>query len=622
MTRPRLAVPPQVPSSFPGPINSMVVKGFRRLAGITLAASISLVAVGGLVRASGSGEGCGPGKGDTWPLCVGGILPPLEYHALIEFSHRLLAAILVGLTGALVVWSYRRFRDRRDLVRGSVAAAAIVVVQAALGAIVVEEDTEKYLVAVHFATAMVLVGALTWLFVRTFDLSHQRGDPDKAGRFAMLTRALAVGAFALMVVGAYARGSNASLVFLDWPLMHHSLIPPLGGPATTMFLHRLLALGTGILTVYILLQTRKEWCAPIVRNIAGLAVGMLALQILAGAANVLTLLDPWAMVLHVTTSALVWTSVVALATVAGTLARQSVATDLSEAPATSARDQAAAYFQLMKPRIIVLLLITTVPAMILAAGKVPSVLLIAATLLGGTLAAGSANAINCYIDRDIDQLMRRTRKRPVPAHLITPDHALEFGFALGAAAFFFMAIVVNLLAAFLAVSAIFFYVFVYTMWLKRRTDQNIVIGGAAGAVPALVGWAAVTGHVGIPAVMLFAIIFVWTPPHFWALAMKYEKDYAAAGIPMMPVVRGREETVTQILIYSLALVLVTLAMFPLAHMGQIYLASAVTLGGIFVFKALKLRQSQSQADAWKLFKYSILYLALLFTAVAVDGLVG
>jgi protoheme IX farnesyltransferase len=598
------------------------VKGFRRLAGITLAASIALVAVGGLVRASGSGEGCGPGKGDTWPLCVGGVLPPLEYHALIEFSHRLLAAILVGLTGALVVWAYRRLRDRRDLVRGSVAAAAIVVAQAALGAIVVEEDTEKYLVAVHFAAAMVLVGALTWLFVRSFDLSREGDDSGKASRLAMLTRALAAGAFALLVVGAYARGSNASLVFLDWPLMQHSLIPPLGGPATTMFLHRLLALGTGILTACVLMQARKQWCPPIIRKIAWLAVGMLALQILAGAANVLTRLTPWAMVLHVTTSALVWTSVVALATVAGTVARQATTAAVQEALPTSARGQIAAYFQLMKPRIIVLLLITTVPAMVLAAGRVPSVFLMAATLLGGTLAAGSANAINCYIDRDIDMLMRRTRRRPVPAHRVTPDHALEFGFALGAVAFFFMAIVVNLLAAFLAVSAIFFYVFVYTMWLKRRTDQNIVIGGAAGAVPALVGWAAVTGHVGIPAVMLFAIIFVWTPPHFWALAMKYEKDYAAAGIPMMPVVRGREDTVTQILIYSLALVLVTLAMYPLAHMGQIYLASATTLGGIFVFKALKLKRSQDQADAWKLFKYSILYLALLFAAVAVDRLAG
>ena len=199
-------------------------------------------------------------------------------------------------------------------------------------------------------------------------------------------------------------------------------------------------------------------------------------------------------------------------------------------------------------------------------------------LVGGAIAAGSANSINMYLDRDIDAIMRRTRQRPLPSHAIEPEHALRFGFVLGAIAFYFLAVTVNVLAAVLALSAIAFYVFVYTMWLKRTTAQNIVIGGAAGAVPALVGWAAVTGTLARPAVVLFAIVFVWTPPHFWALAMRFSGDYAAAGVPMLPVVRGEDETRRQILLYSLVLFATTLLLVPVGNMGPVYMGAAVCAG--------------------------------------------
>jgi protoheme IX farnesyltransferase len=259
--------------------------------------------------------------------------------------------------------------------------------------------------------------------------------------------------------------------------------------------------------------------------------------------------------------------------------------------------------------------------MFLAARGVPSLWLILATLAGGTMAAGSANAINCYLDRDIDEVMKRTRRRPLPAHRVSPEQALRFGFVLGAISYLFLSIAVNVLAASLALSAIAFYVFVYTMWLKRTTTQNIVIGGAAGAVPALVGWAAVTGTIGLPAIVLFAIVFVWTPPHFWALAMRYSDDYAAAGVPMLPSVRGAAETRRQILIYSVGLFATTLALIPLATMGPIYIVAAVVLGGIFVYRALLLWRRSTPALAMSLFKYSIVYLAVLFAAVALDSLV-
>ncbi|HET9671433.1 MAG TPA: heme o synthase, partial [Actinomycetota bacterium] len=288
---------------------------------------------------------------------------------------------------------------------------------------------------------------------------------------------------------------------------------------------------------------------------------------------------------------------------------------------SSLRDSVNAYYRLTKPRIVLLLLITTVPAMLLAAEGLPSPWLILATLTGGAMAAGSANAINMYLDRDIDAMMRRTRQRPLPAHAIAPIDALRFGFVLGAVAFHVLAIAVNVLAAVLALSAIAFYVFVYTMWLKRSTEQNIVIGGAAGAVPALVGWAAVTGTVAWPAVVLFTIVFLWTPPHFWALAMRYSGDYAAAGVPMLPVVRGEAETRRRIVGYSLVLFAATLLLVPVGSMGPVYTTAAVALGGVFVYRALLVWRTTDGVATRKLFAYSIVYLAALFGAVGADALV-
>jgi protoheme IX farnesyltransferase len=278
----------------------------------------------------------------------------------------------------------------------------------------------------------------------------------------------------------------------------------------------------------------------------------------------------------------------------------------------------ATYVQLTKPRIVVLLLITTVPAMILAHRGIPSWWLMAATLVGGTVAAGGANAVNQYLDRDIDEVMRRTRRRPLPSHRIPPSRALIFGLVLGALSFAWLALTVNLLSAVLALAAYAFYVLVYTMWLKRTSAQNIVIGGAAGAVPALVGWAAVTGRVGAPAWVLFTVVFLWTPPHFWALAMKYERDYAAAGVPMLPVVAGRDATTLQILVYAVVLVAASLVLWPVGHMGPVYVGSAAVLGVIFVGATVRLRRHPTPAAAMRVFRLSLSYLALLFLAVAVD----
>jgi len=281
---------------------------------------------------------------------------------------------------------------------------------------------------------------------------------------------------------------------------------------------------------------------------------------------------------------------------------------------------ARSLFALTKPRIIELLLVTTVPTMIVAARGLPSIWLIVATVAGGALAAGGANAMNMYVDRDIDRLMKRTRKRPLVTGVIRPRNALVFAVALEVLAFALLWSTVNLLSAVLAVSATLFYVFVYTLWLKRTSSHNIVIGGAAGAVPVLVGWTAVTDRLDWAPIVLFAVIFYWTPPHFWALAIKYRDDYAAADVPMLPVVASARTTATRILLYTLLLWGLTLLFAPVAGMGDLYVVSAIVLGAVFTVFAVQLVRRCTPKAAIRLFSWSITYVTLLFGAIALDQL--
>jgi protoheme IX farnesyltransferase len=285
-----------------------------------------------------------------------------------------------------------------------------------------------------------------------------------------------------------------------------------------------------------------------------------------------------------------------------------------------ARSRLAAYVALTKPRIIELLLVTTVPTMVVAERGLPSLWLVLATLVGGTLAAAGANAINMYVDRDIDRLMKRTRHRPLVTGEISPSAALTFAVALEVAAAVELWLLVNPLSAVLAVSATLFYVFVYTLWLKRTSAQNIVIGGAAGAVPVLVGWAAVRNSLGLAPLVLFAIIFYWTPPHFWALAIRYREDYAAADVPMLPVVASFATTARRIVLYTVILWAMTLVFWPVGEMGDLYLAAAIVLGGLFTWHATQLARDGTPERAMKLFGYSITYVTLLFGAMALDQL--
>lgn len=287
----------------------------------------------------------------------------------------------------------------------------------------------------------------------------------------------------------------------------------------------------------------------------------------------------------------------------------------------SLKERLFGFIALMKLRVVELLLITTVPTMIVAEEGLPSLWLIIATLFGGTLAAGGANAINMFIDRDIDKLMERTKGRPLVTGVLSPRSALIFAISIEILAFIWLWAFVNLLSAFLAVAACLFYVFVYSLWLKRSSTSNIVIGGAAGAVPVLIGWSSVTNSLDWPPVILFLLIFLWTPPHFWALAIRYREDYSNANVPMLPVIEGTKVTGYRMVLYAFQVWAISLIFVPVADMGLIYLISAILLGAIFTFFSFQVMIRPTQKSAMRLFGFSISYITILFTLIAVDQLV-
>jgi len=593
----------------------------RRLTFTATATTFVLVTVGGLVRATDSGLGCG----DDWPRCNGRVVPEGDHHTWIEFSHRLIAAVLIALSISLAVVAWRRARDRHDLLRLALATVPLVLSQAVLGAVVVALDLHAESVVAHLALAMTLLAVFLALSVR--QVLDPPTDPSSASR--MVGRAIwsvAAGALFVMLLGSYMSGRNAGLAFTDWPLFDGAVAPTTRGTLGWIHgFHRFAAAASGLSVAALAWWLRRRGASLATRRFVVAAGLLFIVQILLGAANVWTELHAATRTAHLSVGAAIWALLATAAMASGRSAPAIVAPPMAPAPAPMTTNppatrgaRARAYFRLTKPRVIELLLVTTVPSMILAQGGMPSLGLIAAVLLGGALAAGGANTINCYIDRDRDAAMRRTHHRPLPSGDVDPNAALRFGVVLEVLAFAWLWWTANLLAASLAVAATLFYVFVYSIWLKPRTAQNIVIGGAAGAVPVLVGWASVDNAIASPAWVLFAIIFVWTPPHFWALSMKYRDDYAAAGVPMLPVVAGTDATTRQILGYSVVVVAVTLLLWQVGDLGALYLLAAITLGIVFLWRALALRRDGSTAEAMRLFGFSNVYLALLFAAVAVD----
>jgi protoheme IX farnesyltransferase len=591
----------------------------RRLAWAAGGLATALVVLGGVVRITGSGMGCG----EHWPRCNGEWFPPLDFATAIEISHRWVAALVSVLVAALAVTAWRRHHTEPALFRPAILAAVVLVVQVLLGAVTVKLELPPGVVIVHLANAMILVAILIVTAIRA-RVGGLPTRPEIRHQAHRLVHGLAGLGFLVILFGAKVANLNAGWVCTGFPLCSGAgLLPP---PVTLGWIHwthRVLAFAfaAGAVALVVRLARARPNADSPLRMLAGVALGLTALQIVVAAAMVLGSLPPVLRATHLLVGTALWGVLVMMVVWSGrtggaetdevVLSTRSTPSSLS----TTLKDLVT----LTKPRIISLLLVTTVAPMFITDFGLPPLSLVLWVVLGGYLMAGGANAINMWFDRDIDTRMSRTRLRPIPAGRIAPTAGLGFGIGLGAIAFLVFYRMVNPLSAWLALGGLLFYVLVYTVWLKRSTTQNIVIGGAAGAFPPLVGWAAMTGRIDLAAIYLFAIIFYWTPPHFWALALMKQGDYARAGIPMMPVVRGERRTKVEMLIYTLLLLPLTILPAFFGALGPFYLVAASLLGARLLWYCVQLlREEGVTPTAWRMYRYSLLYLALLFVAMGID----
>jgi protoheme IX farnesyltransferase len=635
--------------------------GFQKLALASVIATFVMVVIGVIVRSTGSGMGC-----PDWPLCYGAVIPPVgDTGAWLESIHRWWGVIIGFLAIGLVVAAFRWQRANRAVVVGSILALGVVIFQGWLGMVTVDTNNSAESVLAHLATAMILLGLLLFVFIRSrFPAELPRHGASL--RLPLLVGFSALSIFAVLMFGAETtcpgvdRGAAgcAALIFPEWPLFDGQLIPTFSEDAAVanlqlrQFSHRIAVAIAGVILLVTLIAVWRAVRradedgevpgAETMLGLVGTAAVLFAVQVIVGALQIWTRLEPWAVTLHLTIGSAIW-GIMLSATLYGWYSARVAAAHPApsgggadrvvppETPspagisqAASWKDKVRAYIALTKPRIIELLLVTTVPAMVLAwrfTEGIPPLeftWLVIATLVGGSLAAGAANAINNYLDRDIDILMVRTQRRPLPAHSIEPQDALLFGLALTVISFAWLAFTTNLVAAFLTLLAVGFYVIVYTLLLKRTTPQNIVIGGAAGALPPMIGWAAVTGDISLPAVFLFLIVFYWTPPHFWALSLRIRGDYAAANVPMLPVTHGVRRTTREIALYSVLMVALTLIFFAVAEMGLLFLGGALVLGALFLFQAFAMAREGTDARAVRIYKFSITYLTALFALIILD----
>jgi protoheme IX farnesyltransferase len=604
------------------------MKLIRRVAWIAVGFTYFLVALGGTVRTTDSGLSC-----PDWPLCYGQAYAVIDYHTFLEQFHRYIAAIVSILVIALAISAILWARKERQVLIPALIAPVLLVIQIVLGGLTVLWKLPPTIITAHLGTALAIFAMIITIAVMSARPAPAKEHPAQTGKFARLAVTNALLVYGLMLSGSYVVGTGASLACTGWPLCSAPAWAVQYHLADINVFHRLAATFVGLVLIWTLISAwRRRRVAPAQARVALAAAILFVAQSVVGGLIVLLNKPGFVAGLHLALATAVWGCLVVLAALAANQLRAAPKEQefdvLEEAKSAAAkkelgpvRQTISNYVDLMKPHVTVLLLGTTAAAMAIANRGFPALGLLVATLVGGAMAAGSANCINCYIDRDIDQVMGRTQRRSLPSGKVQPTQALIFGIILGVGAFVILVAFVNLLSAALACSAILFYVFVYTMGLKRTSAQNIVIGGAAGAVPVLVGWAAVTNNLSLPAIWLFAIIFYWTPPHFWALSLLIQKDYEKARIPMLPVVMGERETRKQILLYSLLLLAVTLVLFGMGAMGYIYLLSAVVLGGIMVYMAVRLLREKTKSWAKTLFWYSNCYLAMIFAAMVIDRVI-
>lgn len=572
--------------------------------------AFALVVFGAIVRINGAGMTC-----PDWPRCQGVWLPDLAGAVKYEWLHRVGATVLTVLIALAFVLAYRARRELPETMRLAWISVSMVVLQVIIGALTIRYANDPPSVAAHLVVGIgtfvstLLLAYSAWLELgdrRTSDL--RTAVPAALGALAL---AATLAAFVAVIAGGYMSASHAGGACTGFPLCNG------WSKATTLpqqlhMGHRFAAYLTFALVMALGVFSLAAHDAPRdFRRWAALASGLVIVQVSLGVLTVMSKLAPALRSLHEATGVLL-VAALALATYRAQLGHGlAVQTPWS---------LTKSYVQLTKPNVMSLLLFTTFAAMMMAAGGLPSLSLVMWTLLGGALASASAAAINMYLDRDLDAQMSRTRLRPIPSGRVPARNALWFGIALGVLAFFELWIAVNALAAGLSTLGILYYVVIYTMWLKRRTPQNIVIGGAAGSIPPLVGWAAVSHHLDMTAYLLFLIVFVWTPPHFWSLALMKKDEYARVGVPMLPAVRGEAVTKRQIIVYSFVLIALTLVMVPMHLMGLEYLAIAIVLDLLFLAGAFWVAAAGTKKSELGMYKFSMLYLALLFSGMVLDRL--
>jgi len=598
--------------------------GFAKFVWGVLIYNLAAIAWGVYVRASNSGDGCG----NNWPLCDGASVPVNGHVAkLIEASHRLSTTLVGVLAIYILVWAFLAFPKGHLVRKAAVAVMALTLVEGIFGAMLVKFHLVVYnssglrlvVMALHVMSTFALLGSIATTALASGGLRQIRLKGQSGVGWI-----LGMAAFGLIILGF--SGAVSALGHTLKPVdnvLGAAMDPKMFWMVRLQPLHPLIAVSVGLylaLAAGLIQHLRPD---DKVKKALRWMVGIYCAQIVLGTFNIWLKAPIPMQMAHLVLADTNWISlvVVCLYALGEGIERVETRPAPENAPTAAPLRGATlvkAYIALTKPRVISLLLFTTLTSMIAAKGTWPGTWVFLAVAVGGYMSAGAANAINMVIDRDIDISMKRTSSRPTVTQAIPSRSALLFAFTLAIVSFVLLWAAANLLSAVLAFSGLVFYVVVYTMMLKRRTWQNIVIGGAAGAFPPLVGWAAVTNDLPPLALYLFAIIFVWTPVHFWALALLLKDEYAAAGVPMLPVVKGDRNTVTQIAIYSAITFVVTLVPFLLPQVGWIYAGTAIVLNVILLYHCAQLYRHTSRPMASKLFHYSMVYLAILFLMFAID----
>lgn len=555
-------------------------------------------------------------------IFVGGLIRLVVASPALQGFYWLLSGLAVGLTISIARRGYRE--DRRLLGLPAVGAVSLGLLQAILAAVLFYVSRRAAVIAGHLLAQLIYLALILYLATAAHLPLTVARFPTKQHKFYI--RSLLIGGAALILLlisGAIVSGAGvgATAACPDWPLCRGEIFPahPYAGMLIQL-LHRFIVAVAGVIIALIVLQTRRRYADHSLMVQWATVLGFLfLLQAGLGGLNVLLPLPTLTALAHLTTAALIWGNLVILGSIFFLSPPVEPEVELP-AKSVASRQKAVIFFRLTKPWVMVLLLVTTAGAMFIAAGTIPPLPLMLYTLLGGALSAGGASVLNSYVDTDIDRLMSRTSRRPTVTGLVTPAETLFFGLLLSLLSFVVFAFFVNLLSAVLSTIGLLYYVFLYTLYLKRATIHNIIIGGAAGAIPPLVGWTAVTNSLDLGAFYLFTIIFFWTPPHTWALALLIKKDYAQAHVPMLPVVAGERETAYQILLYSILLVTLTLLPFVGHLMSLAYLIAALVLGIPLLRLAWQLWRNFDKRLSKRLYKFSQTYLALLFLAMVLDRL--